>query len=197
MTKTGLRSRFKRLISMIVVSESSNLRLCSFLSYSSFRPSNFLFRKGAARISTGCDGVAGDRDQGNIARVDEACRKHGVGRLASDAVVDLSVGINLHIEAALHEPRRCLFEFGNTVVRIAAIFRLIDFLCHQIPNRFVCHRIVFTNAKVQEFTTRMVSQCFPLCTFDFFELIDFGVFSVIRTADSVGKKRLKIRIGSR
>lgn len=43
----------------------------------------------------------------------------------------------------------------------------------------------------------MISQSFAFCTFDLFELIDFGVFAVIRTTDSVGKKRLKIRIGRR
>ena len=125
------------------------------------------------------DGIAGHGNQRDVTGVDEACRKHRVGWFATDAVVDLGVWIKLHIKLAFHETRRCFFEFGHTIVGIAAVFRLIDFLCHHIANGLIGHRIIFTNAKVQECTVRMIGKCFSLGTLDLFKLVDLGVFTVI------------------
>ena len=43
----------------------------------------------------------------------------------------------------------------------------------------------------------MIGERFTFSSLDFFELVDFGVFPVIRSTNSLGEERLKVRIGAR
>ena len=141
------------------------------------------------------DWVAGDGHQRHVARVDERRRQDRQPRFRTDAVVDLGRRVERHAVLALHEPRDRLLELRRTVVGVAAVFRLADFLGHPVQHDRVGHAVVFADAEVQQPPLGVLGQRLALGPLDLLELVDRGPLAVLGSADAVGEQRLKIRIG--
>lgn len=110
-------------------------------------------------------------------------------------MVHLGRRINLDIKEPLHEARDRFLKFGRSVIRIASVLGFVNLLGHDGPNRLVGHLVILADPKVNQLPLGMLGQRFPLGSFDLFELIDFGIFTVVHTADPLGKHFLKVRVG--
>src|SRR5690606_2894318 len=129
-----------------------------------------------------------------IAGVNETGRQHGQRGLRADAVVDLLVRVQLHLELSLHEPRYRFLKGGDTVVGIATVFRTVDFFGHARPNSRRRHFVVFADAKVQQRPVGILGKSLSLGPLDLLKLIDFGSLAVTGAANPLGEERLKIRV---
>ena len=98
------------------------------------------------------NGVAWHGHHRDIAWIDETSWQHGQCRFATNAVIDLSRRIQLHLKLALHESTYGLFKLGRSVVHIPPILGSIDFDGHLLTYFAIGHGIVFANSKVEQST---------------------------------------------
>ena len=140
------------------------------------------------------NGIAGHSHHRDVTRVDEARGQHGQSGLAANAMIDLGCRIQFDLKLAFHESTDGLLKFSGTVVHVPAIFRSIDLDGHLLPDFAVCHRVVFTDAIIEQSAIRVVSHGFAFSPLDLFELVDLIAFAVANTADSLGEKLLEIGV---
>ena len=140
------------------------------------------------------DRVARHGHERHVARIDEGGGEHGQGGLRADAVIDLVDGIERHAELALHEPRGGLFEGGDAVVGVAAVFGLVDLGGHDAADARGGHLVVLADAEVDQPPLGVFGQRLAFGPLDLLELVDLAAFAVAGAADAVGEKLLEIGI---
>ena len=88
--------------------------------------------------------------------------------------------IEFHLELALHEAGDGLFEGGNAVVGITAVFRLVDLGGHHAANVGGGHFVVLADAEIDQLPLGVFGQGLPLRPLDLLELVDLGALAVVR-----------------
>ena len=136
-------------------------------------------------------GIAGNRNQRDVAGVDEAGGQKRERGFASDRVADFTVGIKLDTVKRLHVARRGLPEFGDAVVRIGAVLPFRGFLAELAHDGRKRHVVGFSDTHVNDLNARVFRHGLAFCALDFFEFVDFRVLAEHVSADSSGKIVLK------
>ncbi len=131
--------------------------------------------------------VAGDGQDGDVAGVDEAGREEREGGLAADGVNDLRVGIELDAVQRLHVAGRGRLEVGAAVVGVGAVLPFRGFFREAGDHGRERHVVGLAHAHVDQLDAGILRGGGAFGAFDLFELVDFGVFAEVGTADPGGE----------
>jgi hypothetical protein len=109
-------------------------------------------------------------------------------------MIDLRGGIQVDIKLSLHESCGCLFELRRSIVHVTAILGAVRLDLQFSPYLHVRHRVVFTDAEVEQESVRVVRERLAFRPFDFLELVNFVGFTVLRSPDPIGEQFLEVGV---
>ncbi len=84
------------------------------------------------------------------------------------------------------------FEFLDSVIGVAAVFRFFRFLLQDFHHPGIRHLVRFPDSHIEQFLAGVGFQRGPFGAFDFLELVYFGVFAELVASQASGKQVLNI-----